>query len=344
MPLPRVSSVHELSSTERVLKATLAGKAAIAALRLRNTPVRALRARRAERRDGFPASGGGPRRFTAVYVIPAGPRDWQPLQDTVESIVHYEGGQAKVVVADDNSVACRAAIVRERFPDVDVIRGRWPSGGPPRQAPFQARIFEAVRRRYDFDVLIKMDTDAIVTGPGLGARAAEEFARHSELGALGSLGVRGDGVLEDYSYDAWTLAHSRRWSRTVRRLLARARGNGYDGPRPHGGVYILSRAALDVASADGLLALDPPLWSLIPEDLWFSLVVAAAGFRLASFGAPGEPLVSASHYLPLPKEEVLSSGKLAVHSVRRGSAGESEEELRRFFRAARRAPQRDPAG
>ena len=324
-----------MGRTKRLVKGTLAGKLAIAALRLRRTPAQALRARRAERRDGVPPQPRDRQHYTALYVIPAGPRDWQPLIDTLESIRHYEGEQAKVVVADDNSVGCRAAVVRPRFPEVDVIRGRWPSGGPPRQSPFEACVFEAVRRRYDFDVLVKIDTDALVTGPGLGARAAETFEARPEVGALGGIGVRGDGVPEDYSYDAWVLAHSRRWSRSVRRLEARARANGYEGPRLHGGVYVLSRAALDAASAEGLLALDPPVWSLVPEDLWFSLVVVAAGFRLASFGGPGEPLLSASHLLPLPKEDVVSSGKLAIHSVRRGEKGESEQELRSYFRARR---------
>lgn len=339
MPLPRVSPAHQLGPVRRVVKGTLAGKMLAAAARFRRKPGRVAAALRAERADPAPPTptpaAGGRRRFTIVYVLPAGPGSWPALRDTVESILHYDGEDAKVVVADDDSVDCRAAVVRAAFPEVDVVRTRWPTGGPPRQSPFQAQVYAELMRRYDFDVLCKIDTDALMTGAGLGARAAAEFAARPGVGALGSLGVRADGVPADYTYDDWVLAHSRRWSRAVARLQDAARANGYEGPCVHGGVYLISRAALDVAAARGLLRASPPWWTSIGEDLWFSLVVAAAGFRLASWGAPGEPLVSASHHLPLHKEDVLREGKLAVHSVRRGKDGEDEATLRRFFREAR---------
>lgn len=337
MALPRVSPAHQLGPARRVVKGTLAGKMLAAAARARRKPGRVAAALRAERADPAPPkpAGAAGRRFTIVYVLPAGPGSWPALRDTVESILHYEGEDAKVVVADDDSVDCRSAVVRATFPAADVVRARWPTGGPPRQSPFQARVYAQLMRRYDFDVLCKIDTDALVTGPSLGARAAAEFAARPGVGALGSLGVRADGVPEDYSYDAWVLAHSRRWSRSVAKLEDAALANGYEGPRVHGGVYVLSRAALDAAAARGLLRASPPWWTSIGEDLWFSLVVAAAGFGLASWGAPGEPLVSASHHLPLHKDDVLREGKLAVHSVRRGEDGEDEAQLRRFFREAR---------
>jgi hypothetical protein len=308
-------------------------------VRARRSPARAYAAWRAERSDrARPHAAVGARRaYTIVYVLPAGPGSWPELRDTIESIYHHDGEDAKVVVADDDSVDSREAVVRSAFPAADVIRVRWPTGGPPRLSNFERRVYAEVLRRYDFDVLCKIDTDALVTGSGLGARAAAEFASRPGVGALGSVGVRADGVPEDYTYDAWLLAHSRRWSRRIARLEDGARANGFTGPRVHGGVYLLSRPALDAAAALGLLRARSPWWSLVPEDLWFSLVVAAAGFSLASWAAPGEPLVSASHHLPLPKEQVLREGKLAIHSVRRGEDGEDEAELRRFFREARTA-------
>jgi len=65
--------------------------------------------------------------------------------------------------------------------------------------------------------------------------------------------------------------------------------------------------------------------------------VHACGFCLGSFGAPGEPIASASKFLPLGKEEVARLGKLGIHSTRRGVGGEEERELRAYFRARREA-------
>jgi hypothetical protein len=131
------------------------------------------------------------------------------------------------------------------------------------------------------------------------------------------------------------IAHSRRWSPSVRRLVERARAGRFTGAKVHGGVYLASRRALDRAEAEGLLDWRPPWWSMLGEDACISLVIGAAGFGLGSFGAPDEPTASANGFLPLDKHEVLRQRKLAIHSVRRGLHGENENELRTFFRRAR---------
>jgi hypothetical protein len=65
-----------------------------------------------------------------------------------------------------------------------------------------------------------------------------------------------------------------------------------------------------------------------------SLMCKAAGFDLLDFGAPEHSMALALADLPLSKEEILRQGKTLVHSVKRGRDGESQEELRAFFRAA----------
>jgi hypothetical protein len=328
-----VSAVHGASRARLLVKGTLAGKAAAALRRRRRARLTAAAARRAARADGpAPASRG---RFRIVYLVLCGPGELEPLSDLIESIRVWEGDAAKVLVVEDATSDVRWPAVRERHPMVDVVRATWPTGGPPRLSPPIARGFATALERFDFDVLCKLDTDALVTGPGLGERAAERFAADPRLGMLGTLGMRADGVPEDYSYDAWVLAHERRWSRTVCDRLARARAGTYDGRKVHGGVYVLGRRALEAVAAAGDLDRDPPWWSQIGEDLWFSLAVCAAGFELGSWGAPGEPTASASKWLPVPIASVRERGLLAVHSVRRGADGESEETVRAALRAQR---------
>jgi hypothetical protein len=334
-----LSRVEDLSLGARLRKGTLPGNMLAALYRTRRTPARALAAARAARRDRSVALPPPDRRrdYRAVYVIPAGPRDWEPLVDTIESVLHHEGEDAKVVVVDDASTDCREARVRRAFPQVDVLRRRWPSGGPPRDYPGVAEGIELALRRYDFEVLLKLDTDALVTGRSPGEAAAALFAERPEVGMVGTYLVRADGLPENYDWDRWALRHTLRWSGGVRRLVARARAGGYDGAKVRGGVYVVSRAALDAAERSGDLRWRPPWWTQLCEDFWLSLIVLANGFRLASAGGPGEQFVVASNFVPLDKERVLEEEKLAIHSVRRGLRGEDERELRSFFRAARAA-------
>jgi hypothetical protein len=324
----QVSVVHGVSRRRLLVKGTLAGKMAAA---LRRRPWRT-----AEPAPGpAPASRGS---FRIVYLVLCGPGEIEPLSELIESIRFWEGDAAKVLVVEDATPDVRWPEIRARFPDVDVIRARRPTGGPPRLSPPLALGYRTALQRYGFDVVCKLDTDALVTGPGLGDRAAAHFAEEPRLGMLGTLDLRADGVPEDYTYDAWVLDHERRWSRAVRDRLAHARAGTYEGRKVHGGVYVIGRRALEAMDLDT----QPPWWSQIGEDLWFSLGACAAGFELGSWGAPGEPTASASKRLPVPLAEVRERGLLAVHSVRRGAAGESEAEVRAALRAQRTGV--DPRG
>jgi hypothetical protein len=329
--------VEELSRWARLRKGTLAGNMLAALYRGRRAPARALAAARAGRRDrsvSLPPPDGR-RDYRAVYLIPAGPGDWEPLSDTIESVLHHEGDDAKVIVVDDASTDCREARVRQAFPQVGVLHRRWPSGGPPRDFPGVAEGIELALRSYEFEALLKLDTDALVTGPSPGAAAAALFSERPEVGMAGTFLVRADGLPENYDWDRWALRHTLRWSGAVRQMLARASAGGYDGAKVRGGVYAVSRAALEAADRNGDLRWRPPWWTQLCEDFWLSLIVLANGFKLTSAGGPGEDYVVASNFVPLDKERVLEEGKLAIHSVRRGLRGEDERELRRFFADAR---------
>lgn len=329
--------VDEQGPWLRFRKGTVLGNILSAGFRFRKTPLTALRSRRAA---GAEASGPPPpvtpkAPYRGVYLVPAGPGDWQPLRDTLESILRYEGDDVQVVVVDDDSTDCRRERVRAKFPGVEVVRRRWPSGGPPNNYSVVADGVRFASERYSFDVLIKMDTDALITGSSPVAAAAELFAGEPRTGMAGTFRVRIDGAPESFEWDGWVLPHTERWSPSARSLMGRARAGGYDGAKIHGGIYAVSGRAIEAIVAAGDLGWRPPWWSQLGEDFWLSMVVLANGFRLGSLGGPGESFAVASKYTPLAKEKVLSDGVLAIHSVRRGLDGEDEAAMRAFFRAAR---------
>ena len=333
--------VERLGALARFTKGTLPGNMLSALWRRRRAPGIAVAAARAALRDRGrrPPPRSERRSYPAVYVVLAGPGDWPALAEVLDSLARYEP-DAKAVVVDDATTDCRERRVRSEYPDVDVVRRRWPSLGPPRNFPPLAHGLRRALEEYDFEVLGKLDTDALITGEGPSRSAAELFERDPGIGMAGTYRLRGDGLPEDYGFDAFVLRQTRRWSPTARRLLRRSEAGGYDGAKVHGGVYYVSRAALEAVAQDGWLRWRTPWWTQLSEDFWLSVMVHASGFELGSLGGPGEPLLVASKHLPLPKEQVLAEGKLAVHSVRRGSDGESEDELRAFFRQARASPAR----
>lgn len=327
----------EMGLAGRLRKGTAAGNALAALYRMRRLPSGAIAAARAARGDEPIRREGGRPRYRGVYVIPAGPGDWEPLRDTLASVLAYEGDEAKVVVVDDATVDCRAAVVQAEFPQVDVLRRRVPSGGPPRNTPVVLAGLRHARARYDFEVAIKTDTDALVTAASPTAVAAEYFRKRPRVGLAGTYLTRADGLPEDYEFDAWVLRQTERWSPAARRMMARARAGGYRGAKVHGGIYAVSRAAVEAMAASGDLSWREPFWTPLGEDFWLSMLVLANGFELGSLGGPGEAFAVASKYTPIAKELVLSEPRVAIHSVRRGADGEDEATMREFFRRAREA-------
>lgn len=329
--------VEEHGGNRRLyVKGTLAGRLVAVPWRWRDAPVqavRAWRARRGEAADDLTAPARR-KRCRAAFVIMAGQGEGDGLEDVLASIVRWEGPDAGVVVLDDATTDCRTARIRAIVPGAVVLHHRWPCARPPYQYTSIARLLREARRHFDADVVIKVDTDALLTGPGLARAAIRVFAEHPQIGLL--------GTVQQPAYDRWLLARERRTSRAVRRLHDAALRHGYDGRKAHGGVYVLSRAALERLAADGWLDWRPPVWTLLNEDACVGLATWACGL---SIGWPGPddaaPIRSVSHEMPMDKEAVRPAGVLAVHSVRRGLAGENEAEVRHFFGAERRASSGD---
>ena len=73
----------------------------------------------------------------------------------------------------------------------------------------------------------------------------------------------------------------------------------------------------------------------IGEDIIFGLLTYASGFKIGDFGRPEDPAAIAQKYLPISKENIISSQKQIVHSVNKGKDGEDEEEIRAFFKGLR---------
>jgi hypothetical protein len=76
------------------------------------------------------------------------------------------------------------------------------------------------------------------------------------------------------------------------------------------------------------------------DDVLMGLFVQSAGYRVGSFGAPGEQIASGFGWIPIEPEEAVGGGFKVVHSVRSSPSGRSEDEIRAFFRERRNRSRR----
>lgn len=273
-----------------------------------------------------------------AVVIPAGPADDAP--DTVASVLHYLTELALVVVVDDTNGGAGMDALRELGPPVTVIPA--PNARPGKFGGLWTKIcagFRYALENAEFDLLIRMDADALMIGPGLAAEAARRFAAEPGLGMLGSYRIGPDGGQRDFA-PAERLLSREIGPRGLRhpglrtllgRLVDEAREHGYVmGEHALGGLCVARVELMRSLSRRGLLdSLDLEL-SRAGEDHIFALLCRAAGFSLGDFGGPGDPLALRWKGLPSAPEQLLDEGRLATHSVRFWQDLD-EREIRQFF-------------
>lgn len=279
----------------------------------------------------------------SAVVVPAGPND--DVVDTVSSVLHYTAAPRHVVVVDDTGDQGQARAVLEALsPDVTVIPA--PAGAPGGLGGLWVKIaagYQHVLATRPFDVVLRLDADALMIGPGLGALAKAVFDADPRVGMLGAYRTGPDGGERDWSPAARLLARECSWRgldrpsmrRTLRRLRDQATARGYlSGEHALGGAYLHSRAAVVAMSEKGWLELPVLARSHLGEDHIFALLTRAAGFTIKDFGGPGQPLALTWRGLPAAPGQLLSEGKLVTHSVR-SWRGMPEAVVRATFAAAR---------
>jgi hypothetical protein len=273
-----------------------------------------------------------------VVVVPAGPRD--DAADTLRSVLCYTDPELVVVIDDTHGRG-----IGLEDPRVVVFTL---SGSPP--GPFGglwvklATAYRYAVEHADFDILLRLDTDALILGRGIAEAAAERFARDSRVGALGAYRVGPDGGKRDWT-PARKMVRAELGLRGMRHPAARRRVRALVATAPEyvpgehalGGAVLFRGDTVRDWYRRGMLDYPELGHSLLGEDHLFGLLTVAAGYRIGDFSGPQDPLAVRWIGLPAAPEELLAAGKLITHSVRSWQDME-EAEIREYFAARRPAP------
>jgi hypothetical protein len=278
-------------------------------------------------------------------VLPVGPNDGSAALDTLDSVLCYAGASRVIVCVDDTGGIDDFAKHAETLSDEIVVIPAPPqaSGGYGGLWVKIAAGYLWMLERYAPQVILRLDVDALLIGSGLAERAVDKFAADPKVGLIGSYRIAADGNIRDWSWGARMLRmesglpglrHPGLRARH-RKLLGLARPNGYIyGEHPLGGGYIHSLNLADDMRARGWWDIPALAPSRLGEDMIMGLLAVAAGYRIADFGGPDDPVSERWRGLPAHPDELLAKGKLLTHSVRFWEDLQ-EPEIRRIFRRAR---------
>lgn len=269
------------------------------------------------------------RRVPLVLVMAVGPRERLGALELLDSArVYFQGPYRVVIVDDSGEIETWWALTR--YPEADVLHN-WRRRGFRYLLASLQRAYRHVLRRYECEAILKVDTDALITGAGLDRDILETVRAHPTLGLAGSR--------------SWPEREDANWGRRLEEnmamwgpLIHQAARHGYQrGESVLGGAYVLSRSCLVAIDAAGFLRLTPS-GPRIAEDVTFSLFVRAVGYEIWELAGPTQPFALAYRGLPMPPREVLARGKKVIHSVK---FAESDLSIRNLFaRSRRRALQR----
>jgi hypothetical protein len=295
-----------------------------------------------------PPQRPGCRCLTLIPVGPGTDRDF--LKDTLDSVYHYIDPAELMVAVLDDSRAELCASLEEDYPESIVLKAPSLRATDWQRPAFDKLLFalRVLLARVDFDVCLRMDTDALVIGANPHRDAIHFLEQRPDVGMVGAFTIRGDGtdkadamaakgkmLVSDTSW--WRTLLKPKFAASLNSLMRAARQHGYrPGDMCTGGALLISRAVLERADKLGFLNLDGFGAARVGDDCLLSLLTCACGFRLADMPDNLNIFAVNWHGIPMPPEELVAKGKKIVHPVRTNDPA-VEPKIRLYFRKKRLA-------
>ncbi len=295
--------------------------------------------------------------YDLIVVIPVGPKCQTAfVEDTVNSIIYYCLCTHKIILIDD-SKKDSGAVVKKNHPQIDVITNRQQYGLLGGLYITLSHAFTYALDNYQFKVLLRMDTDALITGFNPQEEAISLFQNNPKIGIAGFV-KRGKeprdfagNAVENYwpmhqitTYAlTWRFFAKPRANWALRQLLIKALLNGYEmGENIFGGAYIVSELFLQKLREKKMLPDYGIRKIYLEEDHIFGLLAKAADFELGDLESGNLPFGVSWRSLPASPEELVKKGKKIIHSTKVWK-DKSEADIRNFFSEKRIIPTDQPS-
>lgn len=294
------------------------------------------------------------KKVKAVFIIPFYDKDIKKLFDTISSIKFYTAEPHSIVCINDCKYKEDRNLIEGKITSqgainfLPIFESHWPRNTYGSLFCKKYQGMEFALKHFVFDFFVNMDTDALVTGPNLFECITQRLRKeNSNVGILGSYKIRADGRKRTRWQWALYILYLMYIKRAIskksllwKNWMPKAIKNGYKlGEHMLGGAFIMSQKCFKeisrIYSYEELIK--EKIFNLkIGDDVLFSLLVYACNFKIADFAGPKDQLAIAQYHLPINKTKVVIEKKLLIHSVKKGLNGESDEELRKFFRDFRK--------
>jgi glycosyltransferase involved in cell wall biosynthesis len=287
--------------------------------------------------------------YELIVVMPVGPNcKIEFVEDTIESIKHYCLCTHKIVLYDD-SQKDTGELLKTKYPDIDILRSQKRYGLWGGLYVSLSLAYKYAIDNFNFKVLLRMDTDALITGFNPQDDAINLFTNQPSAGIAGLI-RRGKypsdsfGNIIDNSWPrrqiltfafGWKLIRRPVANYTMRKWAIEAFENGYEiGDNVFGGAYFVSEHFLKSLNNAGLLP-DFKLRTVrVEEDHIFSMLAKALDFDFGNLESGNLPFAVAWKGLPASPEEIYKRGKKIIHSTRYWM-DIKEPEIRTFFKDKR---------
>jgi len=269
-----------------------------------------------------------------LVMIPAGPATIREyLDDTIDSINHHVGMSNCVIAVIDDSRQNRFANLGDAVLNATVVTPadyREGTGSTTRGSLF-CKLINALKllvRHYRFDVLLRMDTDALMIGDAPHEDAIRFFESRPDVGMVGAFQRRGDGSDKTHAMAVKGRELAREMSlrrgfknpalvTTLRRMVRRAEGHGYTwGDMCTGGACFMLPNAIKAMDDRGYFDLQVLKRSKLMDDALMALACYAAGYKLADLPEEDNVLAINWRRLPMPLKELISRRKKIVHPIK----------------------------
>ncbi len=268
-----------------------------------------------------------------AVLIAVGPGNHANVLDTLSSLFHFCPPDCHIVLVDDCTSDGTYDLLRGlKDPRVIILRNATPQRYDGLVHTIALGLREIVKIP-GLTLLLKTDTDALMTGHGLFDDAAAFMRDHPRVGIFGRHLTNYDGTPKDFSILTGFFHREMRFPRNLipnrtgyLPILHQALKNGWQlGENVFGGAYFLTGDCLRKMEALGHLDLTGSGRTSVAEDCYVTMGAIAAGFERAQFAHPAGPMGLAFTGLPAPAQVLAEKGMKIVHSVDKGPNTSREE-------------------